>query len=107
MSQYTIVATFQVHPDNESKLAEILHDCAAYTLEEEPGCFRFEILQATDPDGRPIPGRLVTNELFESYEAVEAHRNSWRTPGRRAMIRELLIEPSRIEHSVMLAPESA
>lgn len=107
MSQYTIVATFQVHPDNEDKLAEILHDCADYTMREEPGCHRFEILQATDPDGRPIPGRLVTNELFESYEAVEAHRNSWRTPGRRALIRELLIEPSRIEHSVVLVPPGA
>ncbi len=102
MSRYAIVATFQVDPDNEAALARILHDCAAYSVEEEPGCLRFEILQATDPDGRPIPGRLVTNELFEDYDAVEAHRNSWRTPGRRQQIRALLIEPSRIEHSVIL-----
>ena len=50
------------------------------TREEEPGCLRFEVLKPVDPDGAPIPNRLMVSELYADEAAVAAHERNPRMP---------------------------
>jgi quinol monooxygenase YgiN len=99
---FAIIARFVAKPGCEDELLAVLLEAAAIALDEEPGCRRFEILGGVDDLGVPQPNIFMTNELFDDYEAVEAHRNSWRTPIRRDRIRSL-VEPGavRIEMAVI------
>lgn len=97
---YAIIAEFEIKPGCEEELLALLHETAHFALTEEPKCLRFEIIKPTDPDGNPTPNRLMTNELFEDYEGVEAHRNSPRTPIRVEKIRKL-VSGVDIRHAVL------
>ena len=88
--QYAIIARFFAKPECATEFCNVLFDTAKVALEEEPGCRRFEILQGVDAAGNILPDVFMTNELFDDFAAVEAHRNSWRTPIRIARIREPL-----------------
>jgi quinol monooxygenase YgiN len=98
---FAIIARFEALPGRGEELRALLRESAAIALEEEPGCSRFEILQGVDDDGNPLPEVFMSNELFDDYEAVEAHRNSWRTPIRRDRIRALSVSRTRIEMGVV------
>lgn len=99
---FAIIARFEAKEGCEAALETILLESAAIALAEEPGCQRFEILQGVDDQGVVQPAIFMTNELFDDFEAVEAHRNSWRTPIRAARIRELCLARGRIEMGVVL-----
>jgi autoinducer 2-degrading protein len=99
--QYAIVARFVAKPGCAMELRTILLDTAKLALEEEPGCHRFEILQGLDADGNSLPDVFMTTELFDDFAAVEAHRNSWRTPIRIARIRELVVSAGRVEMAMV------
>lgn len=98
---FAIIARFEAQQGRGEELRAILLESAAIALDEEPGCSRFEILQGADDEGNPLPEVFMTNELFDDYEAVEAHRNSWRTPIRRDRIRALTVSRARIEMAVV------
>lgn len=98
---YAIIARFEAKEGREEELRAILLEAAAIALAEEPGCRRFEILQGVDDQGVVLPNVFMTNELFDDYEAVEAHRNSWRTPIRRDRISPLVKVRGRIEMAIV------
>ncbi|MGN6358257.1 MAG: putative quinol monooxygenase [Novosphingobium sp.] len=99
--QFSIVAEFEIKPGCEVEFRELLLETARYARLEEPGCLRFEIIQPTDRDGNPIPGKLMTNELFEDFAGVEAHRASPRTPPRIRRVEELT-SSRRVVHAAVL-----
>lgn len=99
--QYAIIARFFAKPECATELRNVLFDTAKVALEEEPGCHRFEILQGVDAAGNILPDVLMTNELFDDFAAVEAQRNSWRTPIRIARIRELVAAAGRVEMAIL------
>jgi autoinducer 2-degrading protein len=99
--QYTIVARFVAKPECAAELLGVLLETAKIAAEEEPGCRRFEILQGVDAAGNALPDVFMTNELFDDFAAVEAHRNSWRTPIRIARIRELIASSGRVEMAIV------
>lgn len=101
---YAIIAEFQAKPGRDDELERILLETSAYSLDEEPGCLRFEVIQLTDEHGQVLPGKFRTNELFLDWAGVEAHRASPRTPGRIALIREVAMS-TVIAHGVV-APDS-
>ena len=98
---YAIIARFEAKEGCAEELRALLLESAAIALEEEPGCRRFEILQGVDDQGVVLPNIFTTNELFDDYEAVEAHRNSWRTPIRIERIRALVTVRGRIEMALV------
>ena len=98
---YVIIARFEAKDGCEAELRAVLLEAAAIALAEEPGCRRFEILQGVDEHGRVTPRIFMTNELFDDYAAVEAHRNSWRTPIRIDRIRALVTARGRIEMGIV------
>jgi len=99
--RYAIVARFVAKPECAAELRNVLLDTAKLALEEEPGCRGFEILQGADAAGNSLPDVFMTNELFDDFAAVEAHRNSWRTPIRIRRIRELVASAGRVEMAIV------
>lgn len=98
---HAIIARFVAKEGCADELRAVLLEAAAFALSEEPGCRRFEILQGVDSEGVVLPDTFMSNELFDDYDAVEAHRNSWRTPIRRDRIRALVASQTRIEMGVI------
>ena len=74
MPKVAIVVEFRIKPGMERDFEAHIRDHAAKTLEEEPGCERFDVLQPLNEDGTPDPGRMILYELYASHEAVAAHR---------------------------------
>lgn len=99
---YTIIAEFEAKSGCALELEQILCETSVYSLGEEPGCLRFEIIRLTDENGCVIPGRFRTNELFSDWAGVEAHRASPRTPTRIARIREVAVS-TVIAHGEVVA----
>ena len=99
---YAIIAEFEAKPGRSQELEQILLETSVYSLDEEPGCLRFEVVRLTDEKGAIIPGRFRTNELFSDWAGVQDHRASPRTPIRIARIREVA-SSSVIAHGYVLA----
>lgn len=101
--QFAIIAEFDIKPGSEGEFNDLLLETARFALLEEPKCLRFEIIQPTDRDGNPILSKLMTNELFEDFDGIEAHRASPRTAPRIKRIEELSLG-RRVIHAAVLGP---
>lgn len=74
MLEHTIVVEFEAAADAGDRLVSVLEEHARRTLEEEPGCLRFDVLEPLDEAGHPVPGRVVVCETYRDSMALEAHR---------------------------------
>ncbi len=90
MPEMTIIVEFETHEGREEQLTALIRNHALLTLEEEPGCLRFEVIKPVEPDGTPIPNRVMVNELYADQAAVAAHDRNPRLPELRAATGPLL-----------------
>ena len=67
----SIFVTIQIKPGFRERFIEASLGDAQGSVRDEPGCFRFDILQA-DSD----PNRFHLYEVYESEAAVDAHRQA-------------------------------
>lgn len=74
MTQVTIIVEFETVNGAEAEFTRIMLDHARRTLNEEPGCLRFEVIRPLDENGQPKPDALIVNELYADETAVAAHR---------------------------------
>jgi quinol monooxygenase YgiN len=74
MTQVTIIVEFETVDGAEAEFTRIMLDHARRTLNEEPGCLRFEVIRPLDESGRPRRNALIVNELYADRAAVVAHR---------------------------------
>ncbi len=74
MAEVTIIVEFETLDGKEAEFTRIISDHARRTLQEEPGCKRFEVIKPVDDDFRPLPNVVVVNELYADQAAVIAHR---------------------------------
>ena len=66
-----VFVTIQIKQGFKDRFMEALLDDARGSMHNEPGCFRFDILQ---DDGDP--DRIHLYEVYADEQAVEAHRAS-------------------------------
>ena len=90
MPEKTIIVEFEILDGREAELTALMREHARRTLYEEPGCLRFDVIRPIEPDGTPIPNRLVVNELYADAAALAAHEQNPRMPGLRTAISPLL-----------------
>ena len=90
MPEMTIIVEFETLDGREAEFTALMRDHARRTLHEEPGCLRFEVIRPVEPDGTPIPNRLVVNELYSDETALAAHEQNARMPRLRAATAPLL-----------------
>ena len=90
MPEMTIIVEFETLDGREAEFTALMREHARRTLHEEPGCLRFEVVKPVEPDGTPIPNRLVVNELYADAAALSAHENNPRLAKLRAATGPLL-----------------
>ncbi|GAB1584272.1 hypothetical protein PPNSA23_42150 [Phyllobacterium phragmitis] len=83
-------------------MLDILREHARLTVEQEPGCLRFEVLQPVNENGSAIPERLMLTELYADENAAAAHAKNPRLPTLLARIRPLLNE-EKVTRTIALA----
>jgi quinol monooxygenase YgiN len=90
MSALTIIVEFETHEGREEEFTALIREHARKTLEEEPGCLRFEVIKPIERDGTPIPNKVMVNEVYANEAAVTAHENNPRLARVRAANAPLL-----------------
>ncbi len=78
VSAYSIIVEYETVEGGEAEFCALMGEHARRTLDDEPGCLRFELLRPIDEDGRPIARRFIVSALYANRSALAAHR---RTPG--------------------------
>lgn len=73
MAEMTIIVEFETLEGAEPEFIRLISDHAQRTLQEEPGCLRFEVIKPLGEDGEPLPNKVIVNELYASEAAVAAH----------------------------------
>ncbi len=86
----TIIVEFETLDGAEAQFLDLISEHARATLQEEPGCLRFEVIKPVERDGTPIPNRVIVNELYADEAAVGAHERNPRMPDVQAAMSPLL-----------------
>eukprot|EP01133_Synstelium_polycarpum_P025935 gene25935-31140_t len=97
---------FETHEGREEEFITLIREHARKTLDEEPGCLRFEVIKPIARDGTPIANKVMVNELYANEVAVTAHENNPRMAKVRAANAPLL-KSSRLILAKSLSPKPA
>jgi quinol monooxygenase YgiN len=68
-----MVVEFNLKPGQHAAFDRIIGEHARRTLEEEPGCERFDVLQPVGRDGAPDQARVLLCEIYRDQAAVDEH----------------------------------
>ncbi len=90
VEEFSIIVEYETEDGREDEFLQIIRDHARRTLEEEPGCLRFEVLKPVERSGAPIPNRIIVSEYYASYSAVESHENNPRLQRVRSAVAPLV-----------------
>lgn len=75
----TVIVSLQVRPDKVDEFLDAIHENAVATLNDEPGCLRFDVHCSTEE-----PNRFVLYEIYRDAAAFydehrsTAHYAKWR-----------------------------
>lgn len=80
MPQQTIIVEFGIKPGHLDEFEALIREHARRSLEQEPGCLRFDVIKPRLADGTPIADTIWLYEMYEDMAAVKAHESSERMP---------------------------
>jgi quinol monooxygenase YgiN len=80
MPKVAIHVEFRPKPGQHAAFDALIREHARLTLQEEPGCERFEVLQPLKSDGTKDEGRIMLVEVYRDQDAVKAHVANPRMP---------------------------
>jgi quinol monooxygenase YgiN len=69
MTPYVIIVEFRVKPGEMPRFMPLILENAERSLQEEPGCRRFDVLTGED-------GRVILYEIYDDEAAFTAHCRS-------------------------------
>ena len=76
----TVIVTMQVRPEKVDEFLDAIHKNAVATLNDEPGCLRFDVLRSTEDAHRFILYEIYRDEAaFCDEHRSTAHYRAWRT----------------------------
>jgi autoinducer 2-degrading protein len=90
LHEYGIIVEYEIEEGRMDAFRALIVEHARRTLEEEPGCLRFGVLEPVQPDGDVIPNRIMVSELYASKLAVEQHGQNPRLERVRAAFAPLV-----------------
>lgn len=76
MSKVAVFVELEIRPEGWDEWFAMLRKHAVYTLANEPGALRFEVMPAMERNGAPIPNRAVIHELYVDAAAFAEHGKS-------------------------------
>ena len=84
-----LLVTIRIQPQHREAFMEAMLDDARHSVQDEPGCLRFDVLEDVDD-----PSRIFLYEVYRDEEALEAHRQAphseTRTPALEARNSQLV-----------------
>jgi len=97
---YTLIVDFEVKEGTADQVLAAVSENARNSVEKEPGCLQFDVMQAQDN-----PNRIM---LFEVYENEAAFQSHLKTPhlaaflekARPMFVKTTMIKGSRAAHPV-------
>ena len=66
-----LVVTIQIKPEHREAFMEAMLDDARGSVQNEPGCLRFDVIQDAED-----PNRIHLYEVYRDQAAIEAHRQA-------------------------------
>ena len=103
MSQISIIVEFKLKPGQQDAFEELIRAHAKASLEQEPGCLRFDVLRPFEKDGTPIKDCVWLAELYKDQDAVKAHESSPRMPVLGEKVAPML-ESRRLVYGAVVTP---
>ena len=73
MPKIAIAVEFKIKEGQHAAFDAIIREHARLTLQEEPGCERFDVLQPLDKDGAHDKSRVMLCEVYQDRAAVDVH----------------------------------
>ena len=73
MARVAMAVEFNLKPGQHAAFDRIIREHARRTLEEEPGCERFDVLQPVGRDGAPDQARVPLCEVHRNQAAADEH----------------------------------
>jgi quinol monooxygenase YgiN len=67
-----LIVEFTLNPGAHAAFDALIREHARLTLQEEPGCQRFDVLQPTGKDGADL-AKLCLVEVYQDDTAFQAH----------------------------------
>lgn len=68
---YCLMVTMQIKPDRVEQFREAILDDAIGSVNDEPGCVRFDVHQDSEDENR-----FYLYEVYKDAEAFEAHKQA-------------------------------
>ena len=68
---YVILAPIQIKHDHKEEFVKAMIEDAKGSVEHEPGCLRFDVLQDNED-----PNKIHLYEVYKDEAALEAHRQA-------------------------------
>ena len=68
MNEYVLIVDFEVQDGTADKVIALVSENARNSVEKEPGCLQFDVMQAADN-----PNRILLFEVYENEAAFQAH----------------------------------
>lgn len=90
MDEVAIIVEYEIENGRGDEFRAVISDHARRTLEEEPGCLRFEVLEPMERGGSAVPNSMMVSELYSSRLAVEQHEQNPRLDRVRAALAPLV-----------------
>jgi len=97
---YAVAVPLKVKPEMREKFVAAALDDSTCSVRDEPGCFRFDVLQDnTDPN------KFFFYEVYLDENAFKAHQASAHYPRWRAVAAEVLSEPTNAHRCTTIFPK--
>ena len=97
-----LVVTMQIKPEHRATFMEAMLDDARGSVENEPGCLRFDVIQ-----DREDPNRIHLYEVYRDEAAIEAHRQAPHFLKFRETVKDWhAAEPTRVQGATVFPLDS-
>jgi autoinducer 2-degrading protein len=75
----TVIVTLQVRPDKVDEFLDAIHQNALATLNDEPGCLRFDVHRSIEDEHRFVLYEIYRDEAaFYDEHRSSVHYRKWR-----------------------------
>ena len=68
MNKFVLLVEFDVQPDSLEAFMALIDVNARASVEREPGCYQFDVMQTLD-----APNKIVLYEVYASEQAFQEH----------------------------------
>jgi quinol monooxygenase YgiN len=68
MNEFALIVEFEIGTEDVDKFLPLIEENARLSVEREPGCKQFDVLQVQD-----APGRVMLYEIYDDAAAFQAH----------------------------------